>query len=428
MRPHKCLLWTGLSLICATVLAGCNVPINPSAGSEGGADNTKTEETIVIPVEAQRPIRRDISHYLVTYSRIEAEKRVEVTSEGMGRCVEVLVDEGDTVEKGQVLGELDKRDALAQLQQIEIQVRQTRSDYERAKQLFESGFIAPAEFENARFAHENALATERIRRLQLENLTITAPIHGVITRRNIQPGMLVSSGMPAFEVVDPDSFILNIDVDERELSRLRVGQVARAAVDALDSEEFEATVTRINPSVDPTTGTVKVRLEMAPEVRAKLREAAFARVRLVLETHENALLVPKDAIIEENIRQYVFVVEQQPTEASPAESGTGSAAREEPRHVARRVEVEVGLEDSDFAEILSGIDEDALVVTLGQKSLKPDAEIKVTTIDGELNTFETITAEEALDAATAKHEEQEQLAEEAKRAARLRRVSRQVLR
>ncbi len=360
----------------------------------------------MVPVEAEKPERRNFYAYFATYSRIEAERRVQVTSEGVGKCLQVLVEEGDKVRQGDILAELDKEDALAQLQQAEVQVRQTRADYERAKQMLEDDIIAPVEYDKARFAYENALASEKIYRLQLENLTIRAPISGVVTSRSIQPGMLVSSGVPVFEIVDPESFVLHMDVDEKELPRLKIGQVAKGTVDALEGEEFQATVTRINPSVDPASGTVKVRLEIDPQVRAKLREAAFVRLQLILDSHQEALAVPKDAVIEDELGTYVFTAEK-------VDSGDNG-----PRWYARRVEIQEALEDSDYVEVLSGIDEDTLVITLGHKGLKPDAEVRLVTVDEELETFDAVPAEQALEAAKTKQEELKRRAEEKKREAR----------
>ena len=365
----------------------------------------------------------------------------------------MFADEGDTVGQGEVLAELDKKDAEAQVRQSRVQVNQRRIEFERAKELLGSGLIPRAEYDNARFAYENAQESLNINQLQLDNLTIQAPIGGVITKRNIQKGMLVSSGAPVFELVDPGSYLININPSEKELPRLHVGQVAKFTVDALEGEEFEAKVTRVNPSVDEH-GTVKVRLEMDAEIRSKLRESAFVRVQLVMATREDALLVPKDAIEEEYGRKFLFVVEEkaaeekaeegeqdqdaaaegeeeaedeqveeesssdETTEDVPNDGGESEPA--EPRLVAARVEVEVGLQDSDRAEILSGIDDDALVITLGQKNLKPGTEVRITTTEEEVAAFEGVTPEEALEAAKAKHEALEKRAEREKREAQRR--------
>jgi multidrug efflux pump subunit AcrA (membrane-fusion protein) len=232
--------------------------------------------------------------------------------------------------------------------------------------------------------------------------------------------------------------MLAINPPEKELARLKEGQVAKATIDALGDEEFEARVRRINPGVESSTGTVKVILDVDPAIRKRLREAAFARVRLVMETHENALLVPKDALVEENARKYLFVVQKgeakQPDQARTKPEGEASAPEtkvsetEQPnqdtgsspespvkepeqaemRLVAERVEVQAGLEDSASVEILSGVDDNSLVVTVGQHTLKSGSAVKVTNATDEILAKSGLSAEDALKAAKEKRAGEDQ--------------------
>ncbi|HOD49846.1 MAG TPA: efflux RND transporter periplasmic adaptor subunit [Candidatus Hydrogenedentes bacterium] len=430
---HKYLAILGLAAALA-VTAGCSgSATGTAAASAAQAAAQFTVEEIVIPVEVKTPTRGDISAYFETTTRIEAENRVDVTAEGMGNCVAVFADEGDKVNEGDVLAELDKDEARAALNQAMVTESERKTACGRAKQAFEAGILAEQDRDAAQFAYDNAVATRRIQELQLANLTIRAPISGVVTHRHIQAGMLVSAGTPAFSLVDPSSYQLVISPPEKNLMQLREGQIAKFTVDAIAGEEFEARIARINPSVDPTSGTIKVVMSLDKATQERLREAAFARVRLVMETHESVLLVPKDAVIEENARTYVFLARsQEPGEASaeearpaPAGDGLQEAGQDDPpentdadnaangqgstseppnatsgQHwIAERVEVEVGLEDSDESEIVAGLSESDLVITLGQQTLKPGTRISITTAEKELAKSAGLSAEEALKAA-----------------------------
>jgi len=440
-----------LALFLALV-SGCTMPFLQGKKDEDKSTAEKEPE-VIIPVEASQPTREDISAHFETTTRVKAENRVDVVAEGMGECLRVSVEEGDLVSKGQVLAELDKEEAVAALRQLEIQVAQNKTSYEIAERSLAEGLGAKVERDNARFAHEQAAANLATQRLQVKNLTIRAPIDAVVTERKVQAGQMVSTATPVFTLVDPASYICEINPPEKELARLREGQVARVSVDALEGEEFEARVRRVNPAVDPLTGTLKVVLDFDEDTRAKLREAAFARVRLVMETHTDALILPKDSLVEEDGRKYVFVVTRQedeeteeaedaddegdaadttedvgedPPEKPDAESVTASnttgedaskadqAAEEddesadpdaetddEERFVANRVVVEVGFEDSNRVEILSGIDDESMVVTLGQHTLKPGARVKVTNAEDEISARMALSTEEALAVAKA---------------------------
>jgi membrane fusion protein, multidrug efflux system len=403
------LLYIGLAFSIA--LAGCGLPGAGSSGKAAAnpAGDPVKEDRLVVPVEAGYPERGVISSYFETTTRVEAERRVEVTSQGSGKCLEVLVEEGDRVSQGDVLAELDKEDMLAQIRQTEVQVRQTQSELERARRGVELDITAAIDYDNAKFNYENSLASLKLQRIQLDNLTIRAPITGVVIQRMVQKGMIVGAGTPVCVLVDPTSFVLNIHPPEREMARLTVGQRAKVAIDSLPGDDFEASIRRINPSVDPASGTVKVQMAIPDAIRKELRESAFAKVRLVMETREDVLLLPKDAVLEENARKYAYVVE----EVTPGEDETAETS--EPGLQARRVEVQTGLEDSNRVEILSGIDEGTLVVTLGQKNLKEDTWVRLTTAEDEIRALEALSTPDALDKAEEERTVLEAQAEEEKK-------------
>ncbi len=360
--------------VLALMSVGCNKEVEGKAPDAAAQENkAKDSEPVLIPVQVELPKRESISAYFETTTRVMAERRVDVISKGIGQCLTVAVEEGDEVKEGQVLAELDKQELEARLRQSRVSVEQQKTAFGIAEQSLAEGIGAKAERDNTRFAYEQAKAALELLEVQIRNQTIEAPINGVVTKRNVQQGMMVASGVPVFSIVDPGSYILPINAPEKELGRLKIGQLAKVAIDSAEGKEFTAQVRRINPNVDFTSGTVKVILDFEPDARRYLREAAFARVKLVMETHENAILIPKDALIEENARSYLMVIRDQAPEG--AVEGENAA---KPRMVAERIEVQTGLEDSNSIEILSGIDEKTRIVTLGQHTLKAGSQVVVT--------------------------------------------------
>ena len=375
----------------------------------GGQGNGKVDAKIddkpvksLALVEAEHPVHRDISEYLSETGRITAENQVEVLAKGTGQCLSVRAEEGDKVRKGQVLAELDRAEMEAQVRQSQVNVAQQKIAYERAEKGVKQGIVSKAERDNARFSYEQAKASLEAQEVQLAHLTIHAPISGIVTKRSIQTGMLVSSGSPVFTIVDPDSFVLPINVNERNLPRLRVGQRAYVTIDSAGDREFVAKVRRINPSVDLQSNAIKVILDFDKKDRKYLREAAFARYRLVMDTRENALALPKDAIIEENTRRYVMLAREMPVPSEKGNDDESLATKEDTpghRRVAERVEVEVGLEDSEYTEILSGVNANDLVITLGQQTVNDGDTIEVTTIEKALDSNAALDADDALERA-----------------------------
>ncbi len=410
---RKSLCW----ILGAAVLAGLAGCDQSEKGTVSALNAEKPTKTPFL-VEASQPERRDVSEYLTETGNITAERQVEVLAKGTGHCLEILVEEGDKVEKDQVLAELDKAEMEVQIRQSRVGMSQQKISYERAEAGMRQGIISPAERDNAKSAYEQSKASLEMQEVQLTYLTIRAPIAGVITHRKLQAGMLVSTGMPVFSIVDPASFILPIFVTERSLPRLKLGQEARVTIDSSGDREFIAKVRRINPGVDAQTGSVKVVLDFDPKDHPYLRESAFARYSLVMDTHQGALVVPKDAIVEENARRYVMVA-QRGAEAAEAQAAqvavedtAASPATNTPQWVAARVEVETGLEDSNYTEVLSGISDDTLVITLGQQTVNEGDWLEVGNLEATLKTRGEISADAALDEV-----EKEKAAQEAKAAA-----------
>lgn len=373
---------------------GCTPTSRKGGGSNTAEAKSQRAETVT-PVTAVSPIRKSISEYTRTDSRIEAENRIEVTAEVMGRCIALNVEEGDQVKKGQVLIELDKDEQLAQLRQQKAQLISTEKDYLIAKELFSHGLNSRQEYDSAASSYEQQKETINQTNEQLAKYTVRAPITGTISMKAVQLGEVVSSGTPIFTIVDPTSFMLRVQIEESEFSRLHKGQRALVTVDALGDAVFETNVRRIGTSIDAASGTVSVILDFKKEDIPKLRDSAFARIQMVMDTREDALLVPKEAIVEENARTYLFVVKELSSEDSTGQS-------DGPEYKAIKVDVATGLENSDFVEVIEGLEDNDRVVTYGQQTLKSESRISVTTAEDELETAAAVTAEEALEIAKAR--------------------------
>ena len=309
---------------------------------------------------------------------------------------------GENINKGDVLAELDTSELNTQLSAARTQLSKAKVDLERSRKAFDEGIGPKMEYDNAKFAVEQQQSSVEQLEVQLGNMTVRAPLSGIVTKKLAQTGALISSGTALYEIIDPATYVLNINAPEKGyLSRIKVGQKASVQLDSLDGP-VNAKVRRINPAVDQASGTVKVTLDFEKAALPKLRNYAFARVNLILATHENALMVPKNAIVEENTRKYVYIVERP---ASDAETPAPSASDSGSVFVASRKEIQTGLEDSTNIEVLEGIADDNLVVTVGQQTLKSGAEVKLTSVQEELLAKSGLSADEALKAAKEEHDQ-----------------------
>ena len=237
MRLLKTLLLLSVLVVAGP---GCDsIKIAMNRGND--EEDQKKPVKIVFPVETTVPHRGNISSYYETFTRVEAESKVDVLSEGMGKCIGLEVEEGDLVRKNQVLAELDKDEAQISLEQAQAQLKKAKDLYDKYEEEEPEDlvvFMTEQDLIEIEFNYEQAKINVKLQEEQLENLTIIAPIKGVITTRNIQLGQVVSTGAPVFSIVDPMSYILVIRPPEKLLSQLALKQVSAVTIDALPGEVF----------------------------------------------------------------------------------------------------------------------------------------------------------------------------------------------
>jgi membrane fusion protein (multidrug efflux system) len=267
------------------------------------------------------------------------------------------------VRKGQLLARLDEEELRAQVAISRVNVSETEQAFERAKTLFGEALVSSETFDQARSAYESAVAQLQANEIQLGYTEIQAPFDGRIITRYVDFAEQVSANTPLFRLSDFDPLLCPIQVPERELPGLSLGQRAYLTVEPWPGEKFDAKVLRLSPVVDAETGTVKVTLEV--DAREKLRPGMFARVFLETASRSDTLVVRRSALSLDSIGDTVYV----------AEDGLAS-----------RREVELGFREGDLIEVLSGLAEGEPVVVVGQDGLSDGTPVQVLDRGGDVRT------------------------------------------
>ncbi|HVS62044.1 MAG TPA: efflux RND transporter periplasmic adaptor subunit [Thermoanaerobaculia bacterium] len=348
-------------VLMLAALAGCaasngEAAERPARGREAEAEADQKPKSEAIPVAAL-PLATGRIESVRRYStNLEAERSVEVLSEADRRVVELLVEEGDTVEKGQVLLRLQDEEQESALTRVQSQLDKARREYERQKSLFEQELISEQAWNQATYELEQLQIARDDAERELSYATVRAPISGVITARHVSVGAFVQTNQKLFDLVDFASLVARIYVPERELARLDRGQPARIVAQALGSESRPARIDRVAPTVDSRSGTVKVTLAL-PD-RRDLVPGMFVEVELVAGVAENALLVPKRALIYDEDQIFLYRVGED--------------------RKAERLRVAVELEEADAVSVAEGaVAEGDLIVVAGQAGLRNGAEVRV---------------------------------------------------
>ena len=284
-------------------LSGCGAGSDSEAAADARQAEARTPERDAIAVDVAAVIQDDISALYATSATLRAERRATVIARTPGVIEELLVEEGDTVAAQQPLARLEDDEQRYQ-HEIAVTARETTArEHERAKSLLDQGLLSPEEYGAKRRAAEEAKHQAALAELTLSRTVIRAPFAGRILVRHLDIGATVSNGTAIYDLADLDPLYVDVRVPERHVTGLAPSQKVRLVADAT-GQQVDALIERIGHQVDPESGTVKVTLTVTDT--ADLRPGAFVRVEIVTETHANALIVPRAALVSEGSRWSVF--------------------------------------------------------------------------------------------------------------------------
>jgi RND family efflux transporter MFP subunit len=316
-------------------------------------EEPKPAEVPTIAADTVRVVRRSLPEELVLRGTITAvpNEDVKVSALVAGRVNVVTIAEGDAVNRGQIIAELDprpvddqRRQATAAVEQAKAQLENARLNLQRNQQLFERGIAAGKEVEDARAqlaaaqsAVEQAAAALSTADRNVERAVVRSPIAGQVVKRMVSVGEQVdgTAAQPIAEIANTDRVELAANVPAEYLGRVKVGQRATVTTSAFAGRSFSGAVLAIAPSVDPATNAGLVRVRVT-NVNRSLKVGMFAEASIHLGEHADALVVPPSAIVRNTDGTFVYVV-------------TGDTAQ--------RTAVVTGLEQPDGVEITSGLAE-----------------------------------------------------------------------
>lgn len=375
-RPRRQAVRGGLLLVAVALsLAACG---------KGNGDTKTTGADAGVPVEAVAVGRRAISASYTGVATLEPDSEAQVAAKISGNLVKLFVEEGDQVRAGQLLAKLEDESPRLNLAKTEATMRKLENDFRRSSEMFARNLLSVEQNDKIRYDLETQRASFELARLELSYTSITAPIDGVISRRMAKVGNFIQVNQALFQIDNFDPLLAVLSVPERELGTLRVGQAVGMHVDSIPDHRFDGLIQRISPVVDPATGTFRVTCEFRDR-SGRLKSGMFGRLDIAYARHDDALVVPRGALIEEDGETAVFVVTagsaatpardaKTPSAAGDADQGQPAAV---PAWVAQRRLIRVGYGDSEYVEVLDGIAEGDRIVTVGRSAVRDGTAIQV---------------------------------------------------
>lgn len=404
--------WAAVLLTLAVACGG-----GPGDGGRGdgrgGSDGDGEERAAAGPerrllIEAESVETGSVADHLITSGTLESEAQADITPETSGIVSRILVEEGDTIRKGQLLAVIRNASLDAGAERARLELGRSRDAVAEAERLHAGGAISDRELRETRDALALAETTSREAVSSAGFTRIESPIAGTLAVRDLRIGEVAGGAGRAFQVVDLSRLRVIIQLPERDLPRIRQGQTAMLTGAYDDEARAEGRIERVSPVVDAQTGTVRVTISVDPDQTA-LRPGQFVKVRIEVDRHDDVLTIPRRALLYQDGEPIAWVVaEGEPPEEEEADSEDGEDGDEGPgllerlfgddeeegedgedaepdkdpwdgipRRVAKKARLEVGFTDPDQVEVISGLDPGDVVVTVGNASLRDDALLRL---------------------------------------------------
>jgi membrane fusion protein (multidrug efflux system) len=251
--------------------------------------------------------RRPVSEGLALVGSIAANEAVEIKAESDGIVQEILFDEGQRVEKGQLLLRLDESKWAAALAEAEANFRLSQANFDRSKQLLTDKLVSQQEYDQAAAVFEMTGASLALKRRLLSDARIYAPFAGTAGARDVSPGQVISRNTALTWIVDLDTVKVEVNVDEKFLGQLRLNQRIEFGVTAFPARKFEGEIYFIAPQLDVATRTALVKTRIANPDHV-LRPGMVANLDLRLQLREAAIVIPEVALLYNGDNAFVFIV------------------------------------------------------------------------------------------------------------------------
>ena len=289
-----------------------------------------------------------------------------------GRVVQVGPREGEGIRKGQVLASLDPTSYAAGLEAAAAQTRSAQAaaarahdEFQRMKLLHDRQSLADNDFLKFQLADQaaqeqlvQAQANERVIRKSLSDTSLRTLVGGVVTRRSVEPGIMVAAGQPAFEIAQLDPVEIQIGIPENLVGALKVGQRATVTLPALPTARFAGKLRVVNAAADPASRTYMARITVR-NPKGVLHLGMIAEARIQGDHPERMVLIPYDAVVKDP-QGAAMVFEFRPGEN---------------RVVAHRVTL--GALEGRLVQVQSGVGPETRLVVAGQHYLRDGAPAQV---------------------------------------------------
>jgi RND family efflux transporter MFP subunit len=328
-------------------------------------ETKKAEAEEILTVEVQPVSRKSLSEPIIASGVLTSKSEMKLAFKTGGMIRRMYVQEGQSVREGQLLAELDLSEIDAQVRQAKLGLEKSERDLERVKKLYADEAATLTNVQDATTGFDVAKQSVQVAEFNQKLSRIYAPTSGRILRKISEQGELITPFAPAFVLGTGESaYIVNVGLADRDVVKVKIGDVATVYLDAYPNEAFQARITQIAQTVNPATGTFEAELQIQPNgkkgIRAAFRSGFVAKAEISTGKAPSILAVPIEALVEAD-KNTAFVYSYNVKSQSVS-----------------KIPVSIGSISGSSVAIISGISEGTQIVTKGANFLSDKSKVKVT--------------------------------------------------
>lgn len=307
-----------------------------------------------VKIEAE-PVRlASISREITASGALRANQSVTIKALVHGQVAKIHVEGGQEVKKGEPIISIDDRRYRNKVKELESKLSFLNRDFDRYSKLNDSNYGKKKLFEKASADRSEAEAALDQARKDVEDCTIAAPFDGSISLNEVSVGMSVSENVELFTISDIDPIKIDFRIPSKYIKNISVNQPVSISIDEFLDQKFDAFIDAIDSKVDTTSHTIAIRVSIKNANNA-LIPGLFARVHLLVGAKDNAMVVPTSAVQINGDQESVYKL---------------TYYEKENIFVAVRQPVTLGLQEKDKVEVIRGVKENDLIVTVGHMKIR----------------------------------------------------------
>ncbi|MFD2517630.1 efflux RND transporter periplasmic adaptor subunit [Salinimicrobium flavum] len=301
-------------------------------------------------------------HYVELPGDVATDQNIIIYPEYSGVLLQVLVEEGEQVQKGQILARIDDGGLSSQLAQLETQAALARTTFERQQRLWEQNIGSEIQYLEAKSNFEAVQNSVDQLKSQLGKTVVRAPFSGMIDEKFSDQGEVVAPGQSRlFRLINLSDMYITAAVPESYLGKIKKGTEVMVEI-AATGTEFSSQISQVGSFVNPNNRTFEIKVDVPDNRERLVKPNLIATVKLNDYTSENAITIPENTIQKNAAGESVAYV------VKPENDSTG---------VAERRILETGFTYDEKIEILSGIKPGELLITRGAKNIHEGEKVKI---------------------------------------------------